>query len=459
MDVDTIAAIVTGAGDAGVAIVRISGPRAVAVAAGAFRRRRGGSLSDVRSHRLTLGEVVMPGTGRVVDQAMAAVMRAPRTYTGEDVVELNCHGGTVAPRLVLEAVLAAGARLAEPGEFTKRAFLNGRMDLTQAESVMDIIRSRTDRALAAAVGVLQGRLSSPVRTLRIRILDLITDLEADIDFPELELTSKTNDAVEAGIGVALGEIGNLLASARTGQVLRDGVRVVIAGRPNVGKSSLLNRLLRENRAIVSDVPGTTRDVVQEWFSLRGLPVVLADTAGIRASDDPLEQMGVQRSVAAVASAELVLAVADGGAGVTESDLVVAQACRGRQILGVMNKADLAADGRGAAAQWGEALGGAPVVLVSAHTGAGMTELENTLAELAGDTGGREVLVANLRQEDALRSAARHLHAATASLADNMGSDMVAIDLRSAWEALGEVVGENAGETLLDSIFSRFCIGK
>lgn len=454
---DTIAAIATGMGDAGIGIVRVSGSGAVSVGDQVFRPRRGGALSSRRSHTVTYG-LVVNNQGQTVDEALALLMKGPRSFTGEDVVELHCHGGQVAVRKALEAVLAAGARIAEPGEFTRRAFLNGRLDLSQAEAVIDVIRAKTDRALEAAVLQLRGSLRDEVRQVRDRLLEAAAHLEADIDFPELELEVQTFDVVLQTCKDVARRVRQLLAGAKQGKLLREGFRVVLAGRPNVGKSSLLNRLVRENRAIVTEVPGTTRDVIEEWISLRGMPVVVADTAGIRETADVVERLGVDRSRAMLERADLILLVLEAVDGVTAEDKRLAELLpEGHQRLVVVNKVDLAPEIDLATFTVG--VGEARVLGISAETGVGLEELEQAIAEAAGLSDREESLVANARQETALRRALSHLEAAVETRQSGFGSDLVSIDVRGAWLALGEVVGESAGDDLLDQIFSRFCIGK
>jgi tRNA modification GTPase len=386
------------------------------------------------------------------------LMKGPHSFTGEDVVELHCHGGQVAVRRVLESVLAAGARIAEPGEFTRRAFMNGRLDLSQAEAVIDVIRAKTDRALEAAVQQLRGGLRDEVRQIRDQLLEAAAHLEADIDFPELDLEVHTFDLVLQVCQKAAARVSTLLAGAKQGKLLREGFRVVLAGRPNVGKSSLLNRLVRENRAIVTEVPGTTRDVIEEWISLRGIPVIVADTAGIRETTDVVERLGVDRSRAMLQRADLILLVVEANAGVTVEDRRLAELLPpGPERLVVVNKVDLAPDLDLATFAWG---GSEHRVLgISAETGLGLDELEQVIAGAAGMSDREESLVANARQEAALRRALSHLEAAVETRQNGFGSDLVSIDVRGAWLSLGEVIGESAGDDLLDQIFSRFCIGK
>jgi tRNA modification GTPase len=454
---DTIAAVATGMGEAGIGIVRMSGPEAVAIGSRIFRPRRGAPLGERKSHTITYGWVV-DTAGQPVDEAVALLMRGPRSFTGEDVVELHCHGGQVAVRKTLDEALGAGARLAEPGEFTRRAFLNGRMDLSQAEAVIDVIRAKTDRALEAAVHQLQGEMSSRVKEIRERLLEAAAHLEADIDFPELDLEVQTFDHVVASCEWGAVRIRELLAGAHQGKLLREGFRVVLAGRPNVGKSSLLNRLVRENRAIVTEVPGTTRDVIEEWINLRGLPVIVTDTAGIRETQDVVERMGVDRSRAMLERADLVLLVVEAPAGITAEDEELARLIpEGPARMLLVNKIDLAPST--SLAQLAKAVGISGVLGVSAETGLGLDALESAIAEAAGLSDREESFVANARQEEALRRALGHLEAALETRRAGFGSDLVSIDVRGAWIALGEITGESAGEDLLDQIFSRFCIGK
>lgn len=454
---ETIAAIATGAGEGGIGIVRLSGDAALAVAERIFRPRRGLPLGRRRSHTVTYGWVET-AAGERVDEALALVMRGPHSYTGEDVVELQCHGGQLAVRRVLEQALQAGARLAEPGEFTRRAFLNGRMDLSQAEAVVDLIRAKTDRAMAAAVAHLSGSLREAVGAMRSRLLEMMAHVEADIDFPELELEVQTREEIAAGCAEALAAMERMLGGARAGRILREGLRVVLAGRPNVGKSSLLNRLVRENRAIVTAVPGTTRDVIAEWVELGGVPVQLSDTAGIRDTDDPVEQLGVERTRTALRQAHLVLVVVDCAAGLLPEDREwIAELPATASRIGVANKIDL--NPAFPLAELAEALGGAPVVAVSAEQGTGLPALEAEIARQAGALDAGEDLLVNARQAEAIRRAAAHLREALEALAQGVGVELVSIDLRAAWMALGEVTGETADDQLLDQIFGRFCIGK
>jgi tRNA modification GTPase len=419
------------------------------------------------SHRLYFGHAVQPGSGLVLDEVLLAYMRGPHSYTAEDVVEFQAHGGPLVLRRILDAMLAEGARLANPGEMTLRAFLNGRLDLAQAEAVMDVIGARTDEGLQLAVGQLQGRLSAEVGRARQELLGVLAQIEASIDFPEEEVPTPTADDLLPGLTSATTQVARLLAGAEQGRIYREGLRVAIIGRPNVGKSSLLNALLRSERAIVTPIARTTRDTVEEFANIRGFPVQLIDTAGITQSSDPVEQLGVQRSRAAALSADLLLLVLDGSEPLTDQDEAVqaeAQKLRagGRPTIVILNKSDLPQrlDRQYIAARWQ----GAPVVPTCTLTADGLEALEEQLRALA--LGGQAVrtapeqtLVTNTRHRDALRRTAEHLQAANATLENGLPLDFVAIDLHAALDALGEITGETATEDLLERIFHDFCIGK
>lgn len=451
---DTIAAIATPVGEGGIGIVRLSGPDAANILERLFVPASPLPTGRPQPRALHYGHIVDPATGQVVDEVLAAHMPAPATYTRQDVVEIDGHGGIVALRRILGLCLRHGARLAEAGEFTARAFLNGRLDLAQAEAVLDVVRSRTEVSLQAAVDQLAGRLSDQLRPLRARLVDALAYTEATLDFAEDEIPPQD-------IGQALAEaaagLERLLAEAERGIVYRQGVRVAIVGRPNVGKSSLLNRLLRTNRAIVTDVPGTTRDTLEETLNLRGIPVVLVDTAGIQAEpDDPVERLGVERSRAALAQADLALLVVDTSQPLTDADRAIAGLVRGRPAIVVLNKVDLPAHAE---------LGGdasLPAVRVSALSGQGLDALEEALVETVlsgGVTASEAPMVTNPRHKEALERALDHVRAAGAAHDRGELPELLAIDLSAAVQALGEITGQAAGEDLIETIFSNFCVGK
>ncbi len=463
---DTIAAIATPLGEGGIGIVRVSGPQARAILSAVFRpaARRAARLE---SHRLYYGSFV-DHTSRVLDRGLAVLMRAPHSYTGEDVVEFHTHGGMAAVCAVLEAALAAGARLAQPGELTLRAFLNGKLDLAQAEAVMDVVRARTGEALDLAQRQLGGALSAVVRSLRSAALDLLARLEATIDFSEDDVPPLEPAAVAQPLQQLAERARQIADTARLGRIYRDGLRAALVGRPNAGKSSLLNRLLGFERAIVTPIPGTTRDTVEDMANFRGVPVMLIDTAGITETDDPVERLGVERSRTALAAADIVLYIIDAARPLEQADLALAETVAAhrrtappRSLVLVLHKQDLPVllDPQPLAST----LCPAAIVRTSARTGAGIEALVDAVRELA--LGGAAApaagapVVTNVRHREALLRAASHFEAAASAAADGLAADFVCIDVRAGIAALGEITGESVTEDLLERIFSQFCIGK
>ncbi|MDH7490333.1 MAG: tRNA uridine-5-carboxymethylaminomethyl(34) synthesis GTPase MnmE [Anaerolineae bacterium] len=452
---DTIAAISTPLGQGGIGIMRMSGPEALPITRRLFQPSRGRADAPWPAFRLRHGFIVDPATGARVDEVLVAYMPAPRTYTRQDIVEINGHGGIVALRRILELALREGARLAEPGEFTLRAFVNGRIDLAQAEAVLDIVNAQTDAALRLAVGQLEGRLSAQVRHVRERLVSALAYLEATIDFVEDEIPPQD-------IGPALREaadaIRGLLRGADQGIMYRQGIRTAIVGRPNVGKSSLLNALLRTDRAIVTPIPGTTRDTLEETLNLQGVPFVLVDTAGIAgATADPVEQLGIERSRRAVRQADLILVIVDGSEPLRPEDHAIAELTQGRTAIAVVNKCDLPT-----VANLAGFLPGAPQVRISALTGQGLDDLRAAMLGLA--LGGEAmasngILVSSVRHKEALARALDHVEKAETTYRQGLPADFVTIDLRAALDALGEITGQTVTPDLVDNIFANFCIGK
>jgi tRNA modification GTPase len=474
MQNDTIAAIATSPGVGGIGVVRVSGKEAFSLVL-PLLRRPGGRTDLPPSHQLTYGHIVDPSTREILDEVLVAFMRAPHTYTREDVVEIQGHGGPLILRRILRAVLAQGARMANPGEFTLRAFLNGRLDLAQAEAVMDLIEAQTEAGQRLALQQLRGRLSEQVEAARSAILGIVARIEASIDFPEEDVPTPLPDELHPLIAEAQQHVDSLLAGSEQGRLYRQGLRTAIIGRPNVGKSSLLNALLRTERAIVTPIAGTTRDTIEEVANLRGIPLHLIDTAGITPSDDPVEQIGVQRSRAAAETADIVLLVFDGSESLNEQDQQISSELRAmgfgatsaqdgsfschRSLIVVVNKSDREQCIELNVLQ--QLWPNARLIHTSTLTSEGLSILEETIAELV--LGGKvlsseSVLVTSARHQEALRRAAKHLQAAVLSLGQ-VPLDFVSIDLRAAYEALGEVTGETASDDLLDRIFSEFCIGK
>jgi tRNA modification GTPase len=451
---DTIAAIATPLGEGGVGIVKISGPEAASILRRLFVPAAG-AVDGLEPRRLTFGHIRDPQTDDVVDEVLAVTMPGPHSYTRQDVVEIQAHGGIVPLRRILGLTLAAGARPAEPGELTLRAFLNGRLDLAQAEAVLDVVQARTEAALRVATEQLGGVLSARVREVRAQLVDVLAYLEASIDFVEDEIPPQDVVTPLRAISAALEEI---LATADRGLIYRQGIRAAIVGRPNVGKSSLLNALLRGERAIVTPIPGTTRDTLEETVNVRGVPLVLVDTAGIRAeTDDEVERIGVERSRAALERADLALLVVDSSQPLTDADRDIAALIGGKPALVVANKCDLPQ-----LEVTSGFLPSVPRLRVSALTHEGVEGLEEAIVELVfggAVTTADTPLVSNPRHQASLKRALDHVGAAEKGQLGGLSPDLVAIDVREAVDALGEITGETVSEDLLEAIFSNFCIGK
>ncbi len=452
---DTIVAPVTPPGEGGVGIVRISGDRAESFLRLFFRPRR--KVEEFNTHRLYLGTFVDLNE-RPVDEVMAVLMKAPSSYTCEDVVEIQCHGGSLLIRTIIDTLVDGGARLAKPGEFTLRAFLNGRLDLSEAEAVIDLIRSRSSLASRVALGQLNGKVSRQVHGYRQQVADLLALVEAYIDFPDEDVDIKDHTQLERQASTLCQSIDEALASFDTGRLLREGLSVLIIGQPNVGKSSLLNFLLGEARAIVTDIPGTTRDTIEEQVVLEGFPLRLVDTAGVRHTDDPVEAEGVARARKKAASADLILLVIDGAKAIDDNDLLAMEACTDGRVIVVRNKADETQDP--VAHPFFTSY---PLVDVSARTGLGMDQLKELMVQSITGTSGSDA------QEDVIFSDRRHREALVRcrcalgnflqGLSCSEEPEFLSIELRDALEAIGEITGETTPDDILDRIFSRFCIGK
>lgn len=460
---DTIAAIATPLGEAGLAVIRVSGPNAFAVADASFQGKT--KPSEAATHTVHYGWIVRGG--EKIDEVMLTILRAPRSFTGEHTVEVSCHGGVLTTKLVLDTLLQNGARLAQPGEFTRRAFLNGRLDLTQAEAVIDLIHARTDRALRVANEQLAGHLAQRINALRDSLMLVLAHVEAHIDFPDEDISPDTQEQLLARLQTALETIGGLLRTAREGQILRHGIRAAIIGRPNAGKSSLLNCLLGRDRAIVSPTPGTTRDTIEETANIRGIPVIFIDTAGIRESADALEKEGIRRTYEKLESAEIILHVVDQSEPADALDTRFAAENlnlteRKQSLITVLNKSDLPAQNHAPAPA--EAASGrtlAPhAIPISCRTGDGLEALKDAIQSAAGSsaTESHEVMI-NARHEAALRRARSGIEHTIEALSAGASLELAALDLRLAVNAIGEIVGKTTTEDLLDAIFSQFCLGK
>jgi tRNA modification GTPase len=451
---DTIAAPATPSGTGGIGIIRLSGPRAEAVLQGLFRPSR--PPERLRSHQLYHGRIV-DGQGLVIDEVLAVVMRAPHSYTREDVVEIHCHGGNVILRRILDELLEAGVRLANPGEFTQRAFLNGRLDLSEAEAVIDLIQSRSEGSRRVALEQLQGRLSRAIHGFQHQLADLLALVETYVDFPEEDIPLPQIASLGAQSAQVRQQMALLLQDFENGRILREGLSVLILGCPNVGKSSLLNALLGEARAIVTPLPGTTRDTIEEPLSLGGIPLRLVDTAGVRETSDLIEAEGVRRAREKIAGADLILFVIDGSRGLTADDRFALELCAGQRLLVTVNKCDLGAQ------VLDPALSAWSRVDISAHTGQGLETLRQAIIGFfraeAGREGADTPLLSDRRHREALVLARQALERFEAAVTQGQSAEFLAFELREALQGLGQITGETTPDDILQRIFSRFCIGK
>ncbi|CAG9622882.1 tRNA uridine-5-carboxymethylaminomethyl(34) synthesis GTPase MnmE [Sutcliffiella rhizosphaerae] len=458
---DTIAAISTPMGEGAIAIVRLSGNDAFRIIDEIFQNPSSKQMSDVASHTIHYGHIVDPKTDKIIEEVMVSVMRGPKTFTREDVVEINCHGGLVSVNKLLQLVLSRGARLAEPGEFTKRAFLNGRIDLSQAEAVMDLIRAKTDRAMNVALGQMEGRLSKLIQKLRQEILETLAHVEVNIDYPEYDDVEEMTHQLllEKSIYVKE-ELMKLLQTSQQGKILREGLSTVIIGRPNVGKSSLLNSLVHENKAIVTDIPGTTRDVIEEYVNVRGVPLRLVDTAGIRETEDIVERIGVEKSREVLKKADLILLVLNHNDELTYEDKQLFEAVKGMDVIVIVNKTDL--PGLIDMEEVKRVALNHTIISTSLKEEEGIDELEEAISSMffqgnleAGDL----TYVSNSRHIALITQAQQTLEDAVEGMESGVPIDIVQIDLTRTWEILGEIIGDSVHESLIDQLFSQFCLGK
>lgn len=456
---DTIAAISTAVGESGIAVIRVSGPEAIGEVGRLFRSKT--ALSEAESHTVHYGFIVDPETGEKLEEVLVSLFRAPRSFTTEDVVEISTHGGIISVKRVMDLLLLQrGIRLAEPGEFTKRAFLNGRIDLSQAEAVIDLIRSKSDRAFSVALKQVEGDLSRRINAMRHSLVETLAHIEVNIDYPEHDVESMTMEFIKDKCTEVTTQIDGLLKTANQGKILREGITTAIVGRPNVGKSSLMNALARENKAIVTDIPGTTRDVIEEYVTINNIPLKLLDTAGIRETMDVVEQIGVERSKAAVVEADLILLVLNSAEPLHEDELKLMEQLKTRPTLVLLNKIDLPQQLD--RAQIAHYFPENAVVELSAKTQEGLDHLEEAISELffggkleSGDL----TYVSNVRHIALLKKAKHSLADAYEAADSGVPIDILQIDVRLAWEQLGEVIGDSAPDALIDQIFSQFCLGK
>lgn len=456
---DTIAAISTPPGEGGISIIRISGVDALKTASQIYR---GKDLNKVNSHTINYGHIIDPENGNEVDEVMVSVMRAPHTYTKEDIVEINCHGGIVATNRILQIILGLDARLAKPGEFTERAFLNGRIDLSQAEAVMDLIRAKTDQSMKVALDQLDGNLSHLITNLRQNILDVLAQVEVNIDYPEYDdVETMTARLLKEKAIEVKAKIQQLLSTAKQGKVLRDGLATAIIGHPNVGKSSILNHLLHEDKAIVTDVAGTTRDVIEEYVNVQGVPLKLVDTAGIHETEDKVEKIGVDRSRKALSKADLVILVLDSSVPLRDEDRELLRETNHMQRIVVLNKSDLEVKINLNELQ--EYVDDKEIIKSSAVSPLGTKDLEDRIAAMffAGsiENTSNNIMVTNARHIGLLKQAETALDAVLEGIETGMPVDLVQIDMTRTWDLLGEITGDSYQDELLDQLFSQFCLGK
>ncbi|MCQ2550951.1 MAG: tRNA uridine-5-carboxymethylaminomethyl(34) synthesis GTPase MnmE [Clostridia bacterium] len=454
----TIAAIATSFGEGGISIIRISGDEAYEIVGKIFVPKSGKPLAN---RRMTYGKIVDPKTGESVDEVLAVYTKAPHTYTTEDVVEINCHGSVVSQRRILEVVLENGARLAEPGEFTKRAFLNGRLDLSQAEAVIDLIKAKSVKTFDVAMDQLEGRFSTEIKNIRKLILDILVNVTVNIDYPDEDIEQLTYENLEKNLYEVKEEIEKLLSTSDTGRIIKEGLNVAIIGKPNVGKSSLMNALLNEERAIVTDIAGTTRDTIEEMVNIRDIPVKLTDTAGIRDTQDVIEKIGIEKSKASFNSADLVIFVVDSSSPLDEEDDRIISLLEDRQVIVIYNKVDLAEK-----ADLGYIQGKLTkaTILKTSLTNnlKGLDQVKDKIVELV--YGGKvkqedSVLVTNVRHKNLLDEGLKSITDAIEMTKMHQALELIEIDINNSYELLGQIIGEAVAEDIINEVFSRFCLGK
>lgn len=455
---DTIAAISTAASSAAIGIVRISGKKAFDIAETLFKGKK--KFGHINSHTINYGKIIDPSNNQVIDQVLLSKMKKPNTYTREDVVEINCHGGVTVLKKILELILKEGARAAEPGEFTKRAFLNGRIDLSQAEAVIDIINSKTERSTRAAVEQLEGNLSVLLKEIRSRLIDVIAHIEVDTDFPEHDEEEITGMVVQNEISQTIKQLESVIKDFEKGRIIREGIKAVIIGKTNVGKSSLMNRLVGKQRAIVTHIPGTTRDTIEEYVNINGIPLRIVDTAGIRETEDVVEKIGVEAAQKAAQTAELIIMMFDASAGIEKEDISILKTLQNKNLILVINKTDLV--NQEEIEEMENKLKGRNVVKLSLKENTGVRDLENSIISLffKGDIDiDQQVPITNIRHKNLIDRAIRSLEQAQKAYQTKMPLDFLIIDIRDAAEYLGQITGQSVSQDVLEKIFSSFCIGK
>lgn len=454
---DTIAAIATSIGEGGISIIRVSGDKSIDIVDSIFIGKNNRKLHDFKSYTMRYGHVI-DKNGSKLDEVIISYMKGPKSFTAEDTIEINCHGGVVGTNRILQEIIRAGARTAEPGEFTKRAFLNGRIDLSQAEAVIDIIRAKTELSMKSALLQSEGSISREIKTIRNKLLSVIASIEVTVDYPEEDIEEVTAGMVNYDVASIISEIDKLLSTADEGKILREGLSTVIVGKPNVGKSSLLNALVKEKRAIVTDVPGTTRDAIEEYISIEGIPVKIVDTAGIRETEDIVEKIGVQTSKEKIDEADLVILMLDSSMKLSQEDIEIIEYIKEKKYIVLLNKSDLGgkiekSDLKGLKSKY--------ITNISAKTGEGLNLVKEHIKDLFfnGEIKTEGVFVTNNRHKQALIRAKENLESSLNALENTFAIDLASIDIRNAWMNLGEITGEALEEDIIHKIFSEFCLGK
>jgi len=454
---DTIAAIATSIGEGGISIIRVSGDKSISIIDNIFIGKNNRKLNDLKSYTMRYGHII-DKNGSKLDEVIISYMKGPKSFTAEDTIEVNCHGGVVGTNRILQEIIRAGARMAEPGEFTKRAFLNGRIDLSEAEAVIDIIRAKTELSMKSALMQSEGSISREIKTIRNKLLSVIASIEVTVDYPEEDIEEVTAEKVNEDVALIINEIDILLSTADEGKILREGLSTVIVGKPNVGKSSLLNALVKEKRAIVTDVPGTTRDAIEEYISIEGIPVKIVDTAGIRETEDIVEKIGVQTSKDKINEADLVILILDSSMKLTHEDREIIEYIKEKKYIVLLNKSDL-----GGKIEKGElkSLKSKYITNISIKTGQGLNLVTENIKELffKGEIKTEGVFVTNIRHKEALIRARENLEASLNALEHTLAIDLASIDIRNAWMNLGEISGEVLEEDIIHKIFAEFCLGK
>ena len=455
---DTIAAIATAPGEGGIGIIRISGEKSLQVAQSIFKSKSGKMIKDYNARTLIYGTVV--DNEKVIDEVLVAYMKGPNSYTAEDVIEINCHGGFISVKKILELILSKGVRLAEAGEFTKRAFLNGRIDLSQAEAIIDVIKSKTDMAHEVAQSQLEGSLAKKIKDLRMNVTEVLAHLEVSIDFAEEDVEEITYQTLEEKALELRNEIKKLYDTAESGKILRDGLKTVIVGKPNVGKSSLLNSILGENRAIVTDIAGTTRDVIEEFVNIKGIPLKIVDTAGIRETEDVVEKIGVEKSRESFSTADLVIMVLDASRKLSEEDMEILESLKNKKTIVLLNKMDL--EPQIELEKIEEFVNSEDIIKISALKHQGIEELQDKIEAMVyhgSVKNSSNLMITNSRHKDALFKAYESINDAISAIEQRMPYDFIEVDFKNIWDYLGYINGDAVREDLLDTIFANFCIGK